>query len=108
MQASIEPSSRGYELVEPYYRRGPLPPVAGSPHRETGTLEYLHRWEDLLGGMCRAGFAIEDLLEPPHGDAGAAIGSFAHRSRYVPPYVRIKARRVGDARSQAAPKVWTP
>ena len=61
LQATVEPGSRGYDLVEPYYRRGPLPPVAGSPHRELGTLEFLHRWEELLGGMCRAGFAIEDL-----------------------------------------------
>ena len=95
-------------MIEPYYRRGPLPPVDGSPHREAGTLEFLHRWEELLGGMCRAGFVIEDLLEPLHADDdGAAIGSFAHRSRYVAPYVRIKARRVGDAAARPA-KVWTP
>ena len=71
LQASVEPSPRGYELIEPYYRRGPLPPVEGSPHREAGTLEFLHRWEELLGGMCRAGFAIEDLLEPVHADEQA-------------------------------------
>ncbi len=41
---------------------------AGSAHREAGTLEFLHRWEELLGGMCRAGFAIEDVIEPMHAD----------------------------------------
>ena len=30
LQASLDPSARGYELVEPYYREGPLPPAAGS------------------------------------------------------------------------------
>src|SRR5262245_29701250 len=64
LQADTQPSARGYELTEPYYRTGPLPPVTGSPHREEGTLEYLHRWEEIMGLMCRAGFVIEDLIEP--------------------------------------------
>lgn len=109
LQADVRPSSRGYELIEPYYRRGPLPPVSGSPHREAGTLEFLHRWEELLGGMCRAGFVIEDLLEPVHADENAQLGSFAHRSRYVAPYVRIKARRnQAPAESSTQAKVWVP
>ena len=96
LQADVSPSVRGYELLEPYYRSGPLPNVVGSRHREEGTLEYLHRWEELLGLMCRAGFVIEDLFEPRHNDERAEPGGFGHRSRYVAPYVRIKARRTGD------------
>lgn len=107
LQAAVEPSPLGYELTEPYYRSGPLPPVAGSPHREHGTLEFLHRWEELLGGLCRAGFVIEDLAEPLHAKPDAAIGTFAHRSRYLAPYVRIKARRVADAVG-AGSRLWTP
>jgi SAM-dependent methyltransferase len=110
LQASTEPTAAGYRLAEPYYRTGPLPEVVGSPHREPGTLEFLHRWESLIGGMCRAGFSILDLVEPLHSDEQAAIGTFGHRSRYVPPYVRIKARRVGSAAEPAAasPRVWLP
>ena len=108
MQADIRPSAAGYELIEPYYRTGPLPPVEGSPHREPGTLEFLHRWEELLGGLCRAGFVIEDLLEPLHADPKASSGTFAHRSQYVAPYVRIKARRIGSATPPTATKLWTP
>ncbi len=109
LQADVAPSARGYELVEPYYRAGPLPEVLGSAHREPGTLEFLHRWEQLLGEMCRAGFVIEDLIEPLHADAAAERGSFADRSRYAAPYVRIKARRVGSSRSDdATPRIWTP
>ncbi len=109
LQAAVKPTAAGYELVEPYYRRGPLPPVAGSSHREAGTLEYLHRWEELLGGMCRAGFVIEDLVEPLHADEEAAVGSFGHRSRYVAPYVRVKARRRGGPAGGAeSAKVWLP
>jgi SAM-dependent methyltransferase len=107
LQADVQPSARGYELTEPYYRTGPLPPVVGSRHREEGTLEFLHRWEELLGGMCRAGFAIEDLVEPVHAEPGAERGSFEHRSRYVAPYVRIKARRHGTS-APIRPAIWTP
>lgn len=93
LQADVRPSSRGYELMEPYYRTGPLPPVLGSPHREAGTLEFLHTWEELIGGLCRAGFVVEDLSEPRHDQPDAALGTWAQRSQYLPPYVRIKARR---------------
>lgn len=96
LQAAAQPSSRGYELVEPYYRQGPLPQAAAGLLREVGALEYLHRWEQLVGGLCRAGFAIEDLEEPRHANPQAAVGSLAHRSMYIAPYVRIKARRVGQ------------
>jgi SAM-dependent methyltransferase len=86
-----------YAIVEPYYRSGPLPAAEVSRLRERGTLEFLHRWEELVGGICRAGFAIEDLLEPLHADPTAELGSFGHRGQYVAPYVRIKARRAaGD------------
>jgi SAM-dependent methyltransferase len=109
LQADIHPSANGYELIEPYYRGGPLPAVEGSPHREPGTLEFLHRWEELIGGLCRAGFVIEDLIEPLHAEPQAAPGAFGHRSRYVAPYVRIKARRVGAALSNhSSAKLWTP
>ena len=117
LQADVRPSAGGYELIEPYYRSGPLPAVEGSSHREPGTLEYLHRWEELLGGLCRAGFAIEDLIEPVHAEPDAPRGSFAHRSRFVAPYVRIKARRAGEsmaavaassAKNSASRKLWTP
>jgi SAM-dependent methyltransferase len=109
LQAAVVPAAGGYELIEPYYRRGPLPLVAGSPHREEGALEYLHRWEELIGGMCRAGFVIEDLIEPLHADPAAERGSFAHRSRYVAPYVRILARRVeAVAAPQVSKRIWAP
>ena len=94
LQADHQPTQNGYTLVEPYYRKGPLPEVSGSRLREEGTLEYLHRWEQIVGGLCRAGFAVEDLVEPIHADSGAAYGTFPHRCCYVAPYVRIKARRL--------------
>lgn len=96
LQVVDGPHPHGYTLAEPYYRSGPLPP-AESPNRlrEPGTMEFLHRWEEIIGAMCRAGFVVEDLLEPRHGQADGAVGSFSHRSHFIPPYVRIKARRIG-------------
>lgn len=93
LQAGLDASANGYELIEPYYREGPLPTAKPSRLRETGALEFLHRWEELLGGLCRCGFVIEDLTEPGHAEATEPPGSFGHRCAYVAPYVRIKARR---------------
>ena len=110
LQASVKAGAAGYVIEEPYYRSGSLPPVETSKHREPGTLEFLHRWEQLLGELCRAGFVLEDLTEPylggdrPHPE----VGGFPHRSRFVPPYVRFKARRVGLAADAPARKMWLP
>lgn len=94
LQAEQKPTGRGVELTEPYYRTGAMPQATEpSRLRERGTVEFLHRWEDLLGGLCGAGFAIEDLVEPMHADPKAERGTFAHRAMYVAPYVRIKARK---------------
>lgn len=99
LQASSQPGPNGYSIETAYYHRDPLPPVTGSLHREAGTLEFLHRWEDLLGGLYQAGFVIEDLKEPVHGQPAAEPGSFGHRSQFVAPYVRIKARRIAPSGS---------
>jgi SAM-dependent methyltransferase len=94
LQASVEPGTTGrYELVHPYGGREPLPPAPPSRLRETGTQEFVHSLTALLGGLCVAGFTIEDVCEPDHTLSGAAVGSFAHRAAFVPPYLRILARR---------------
>ncbi|TWT96825.1 hypothetical protein Pla108_25990 [Botrimarina colliarenosi] len=77
-------------LETPYYHDGPLPTAEPCRTREPGTLEFLHRWEELIGGLCRAGFVIEDLSEPSHT---AEPGDHGRRSHFVAPYVRILARR---------------
>ncbi len=84
LQADVK-FRQGYGITESYYRKGPLPAAPdGSMHREPGTLEYLHRWDDLLGGLCRAGFVIEDVAEPRHGDPHARRETFRHRSWFIP------------------------
>ena len=95
LQAAAEPGGSGcYELRHPQSCQTPLPPTPPSRLRETGTQEFIHSLSDLLGGICGAGFSVEDVCEPHHARGGAAPGSFAHRATFLPPYLRILARRL--------------
>ena len=93
LQANAWQRTGGWQ-VDGFHLDGlPLPDVAGHDHREDGTQEFLHTLEALIGGLCRAGFVIEDLSEPLLGDAWAPPGSTAHRAAFLPPYLKLKARR---------------
>ena len=102
LQADVRLEGEVYRLREPYYRQGPLPAAEPCRVREPGTQEFLHRWEELIGGICRAGFVIEDLAEPLHADADADLGTFGHRSQFVAPYLRLKARRAEGNSAETA------
>ncbi|MFM8378278.1 MAG: class I SAM-dependent methyltransferase, partial [Planctomycetia bacterium] len=94
LQATLEPGSGGrYELVHPQGLADPLPPAGPSRLREPGTHEFIHPLSALLGGICAAGFTIEDVCEPDHTRPDAPVGSFAHRAAFLPPYIRVLARR---------------
>lgn len=100
LQAPARPGQDGFQIVHKYYRQERLPDEASSLVREHGTHEYIHRWEQIIGGMCRAGFVVEDLIEPMHADPTKAAGTFEHRSQYLAPYVRIKARKQMSQQTQ--------
>jgi SAM-dependent methyltransferase len=117
LQATVFPVESKPVFEFPYYREESLPPAnRTSLVREEGTLEYIHRWEDLVGGMCRAGLVIQELVEPVHaklaiGDRADSLSeNFAFRSKYVPPYVRIKAKKSEAVVTQQSrrPDVWIP
>lgn len=122
MQASIDPTpGGGYQLLHRYdhrvagHAKRPIPKSDSQSRsagrlREPGAIEYLHRWEELIGGICRSGFVIEDLTEPVHTKRDSEPGSFADRAAFVAPYVRIKARRVGGSglANESNPKLWIP
>lgn len=94
LQATLEPTAAGrYELAHPQGTGQSLPAAPPSRLRETGTLEFIHSLSSLIGGICAAGFAIEDFCEPDHVQPTALHGSFAHRAAFLPPYLRILARR---------------
>ena len=101
MQSGIRPHSDGkYRIEAPYYFDQPLP-KSSEPNliREDGTHEFVHRLELLLGEMCRCGLFIEDITEPMHAKPEAEPGTFAHRSQFLPAYIRVKARRAGEQQS---------
>lgn len=107
LQAAAKPSANGvYSIQEPYYRSGPLPSVTNSEHREPTTKEFLHTLEAILGGMCAQGFVINDVKEPRHADPLAPQGIFQERSRYVPPYIAVKATLTTTNTLQSP--LWTP
>ncbi len=117
LQASMSRDQGGRYLMEHrYYRDSPLPPPQtvnknSRRLREPGAIEFLHRWEQIIGGMCRSGFVIEDLVEPVHAKQDAAPGSFADRACFIAPYVRIKARRIATNQSdtqQSDSRLWLP
>ena len=91
-----------------YYHVGPLPRTEDTSYRERGSVEYLHRWDDLIGGLCRSGFVIEDLREPRRADEKAPVEHFGYRGRFIPPYVRMKARRLPRATNNSTPAIWIP
>lgn len=101
--------STHYQIEHAYYRDSPIPPVSQASSatqrlREPGAIEYLHRLEQLIGGICRSGMLVEDFVEPMHADAAAPPDSFGDRARFVAPYLRIKARKrqpLGSADSAA-------
>ncbi|MEZ6055089.1 MAG: class I SAM-dependent methyltransferase [Planctomycetaceae bacterium] len=108
-QISERDAKQRYVIGVSYYHEGPLPAVADQSYRETGTIEYLHRWGELIGGLCQSGFVLEDLVEPRRGDPKAPPGDFKHRGMFTPPYVRLKARRTGsDGPTTASASLWVP
>ncbi len=102
-----DPKDR-YVIGVEYYHRGPLPRVMDTSYREPGAVEYMHRWDQLVGELCRSGFVLEDLREPYRADAGSPPGHFGHRGRFTAPYVRLKARRLPRVAGTAKSALWTP
>ncbi|MFM7207641.1 MAG: class I SAM-dependent methyltransferase [Planctomycetaceae bacterium] len=98
LQARLEPNDRGcYELEHPQRPGAPLPAAPPSRLRESGTREYVHSLTALLGGICRAGFTIEDVVEPDAAGPPGGTGAAGHRAAFLPPYLRILARRPSAA-----------
>ena len=98
LQASLVPNMAGrFELLHAVGHREPLPSEPPGRLREAGTQEFIHSITALVGGIGRAGFMIEDAYEPEHAEPAGEPGPFSHRAAFLPPYLRILARRRGDA-----------
>lgn len=94
LQASLKMTHGHYVLeTEVGQRASPVPSGESSFLREPHTIEIAHSLETILGGICRSSMVIEDVTEPDHAKMDAGLNSMGHRSRFVPPYLRIKARK---------------
>lgn len=102
LQAShLRDAAACYRIEHTYYRNDPVPAAsqesaASKRLRERGAIEYLHRMEQILGGICRSSMVIEDFIEPMHADETSPADTFGDRARFIAPYLRIKARRISD------------
>ncbi len=103
LQASLKSRSGNY-TIETEVGSIAKPARADEPSslREPSTQEFAHSLESILGGICRCGMVIEELHEPNHAKPNALADTAGHRSRFVPPYLRVKARkRTKDSRSNS-------
>jgi hypothetical protein len=60
-----------------------------------------HSLQALIGSLCAAGFAIRRFAEDAGGDAAAPIGSDKRLSAFVPPFIRLLARKTPRRRRPA-------
>jgi len=61
---------------------------------------YIHSLEDMLGGLCDAGFAVVRFDERGQGEPDASPGSQEHLDCYLPAHFGILARRRMPPRDQ--------
>ncbi|MEZ6041379.1 MAG: class I SAM-dependent methyltransferase [Planctomycetaceae bacterium] len=112
LQISHRNERQQFVIGVEYYHDGPIPRQRDESYRETGATEYLHRLEDLIGGLCRSGFVVEDFREPKRANYQVDVSHFGYRGRFVPPYLRLKARRlpreISATGKEDAPAIWIP
>jgi hypothetical protein len=98
LQASLEMHQGRYVVETPVgYPAKSLAIGQTSLLREPDTVEFAHSLDAILGGICRAGMLIEAVSEPDHANHDSEPGTMGHRSRFIRPYLRIKARKKTDA-----------
>ena len=71
---------------------------------EAPTLEYGHRFSDLVNACVRAKLVVDGLWEWSPGDAGGAPGSDDDLESYLPAYIAIRARRLPVPVARARPR----
>lgn len=114
LQISHRNERQQFVIGVEYYHEGPLPNQQDTSYRESGATEYLHRLDEIVGDLCLSGFVIEDLREPKRADYKVDVSHFGYRGRFVPPYLRMKARRIARSQSSAgetsctASAIWIP
>jgi hypothetical protein len=83
---------QAYRVARPQRPGRPLPWRHGDDGQAT-CWHYIHPLDDLIGGLCAAGFVVLGFAETRPGDLSAEPGSHAHLAAYLPPFFALFARR---------------
>ena len=62
---------------------------AGETQRILGPREFNHTWSRMVNGLAAHGFIIRRLEEWMRREPGAEVGSWAHYTQVMPPYISI-------------------
>ena len=86
-----DPSADHLRVVRPYFDADPYAEYHGA---ELEYAEYQHTMAELVGGVLRAGFVLEDLVEPRWVEGNTEVwGAWsAERAPWVPGTVVLRAR----------------
>lgn len=98
----------GWTFKQRYFDSGPVPVRDATWAFDdvsvvAPTLEYGHRFSDLVNACVRAKLVVDGLWEWSPGDAGGPPGSDDDLESYLPAYIAIRARRLPAAASRARP-----
>jgi SAM-dependent methyltransferase len=102
MQLAGDPrwDGRAYRISE---RQGTGPhPWPPGPLADATCWHYIHSLDELLGGLCAAGFAIVRFGEWGQEQAGAPPGTQEHLDSYLPAHFGVLAQRQGPAAASEA------
>jgi SAM-dependent methyltransferase len=95
--------SQAYRLVEPQRSGKPIPWIVTcelSPKAPNICWHYVHSLNELIGGMCDAGFKILRFAEREQKNLNAEPGSEAHLAAYLPPFLAIFGQRMAAKEPQ--------
>jgi SAM-dependent methyltransferase len=96
-----------YRVAHPSGSNEPLRVTDPSTAQGPDCMYFAHRLQDLLGGICDAGFVIERLAERGLVDPTAEPGSPGHLGCYLAPFYEVLARRTGPAPARRRPGART-
>ena len=101
-------SGTGWGFKQRYFENGPVPAKSAlwefdDVKVDAPTLEYAHRFSDLVNACVRAKLVVDGLWEWSPGDGGGPAGSDDDLERYLPAYIAIRARRLPVPASRARP-----
>ncbi len=99
----------GWHFKQKYFADGPVPSKDATwafddVKVEAPTLEYGHRFSDLVNACVRAKLVVDGLWEWSPGDVGGEPGSDDDLESYLPAYIAIRARRSPAAVVRARPR----